>query len=277
MGKKNTGKARHAAPARKPREKRTGVPFAEDPPPQMSAQQLADKFNVSHDTIRDYAKLPHAPVQTRPGKWMVVEWERFWALVMEHGGPRGWKKFVEESELPAGAIPPGKRGTVAGAAAMSEGAQAEADAAANATTAQELNRLKTEHLAKAKLAEEVLTRRLANQERKRRLVPRAAVEEVIYSRAQAMKAEAKKITLELPPKLIGLERPEIEERLGKAFEQFFSLISAFGSQIGAPAPGPAEPATATTARAADEERGQPGEARGGGVGDEPAPDGAAPV
>lgn len=262
MPKKNTGKAKHAAAARKPRERRTGQAFQEDPPAVMSAQELADKFGVSHDTIRDYARMPHAPVQVRPGKWPALEFERFWALVMEHGGPMRYKRFIEESESPS-FVKRGARAGIAQLEGMSEADSAAADAAATATTAQELNRLKSDQLAKAKLAEEVLQRRLANQERKRRLVPRAAVEEVIFARAQGLKTEARKLVLELPPKLVGLERPEIEEKLAKAFEQFFGLAAAFGKPIQGALPAPAEeeppaPPRATRAAPADAKKRQPG-------------------
>jgi hypothetical protein len=262
MAKKNTGKAKHAAPARKPREQRLAQAFKEDPPPMANAIELGKKYSVDDETIRNYGKLPHAPAQVRPGKWVIAEFDRFYEVVRQHGGPAGFKKWVEESDGPGMVRAP--RRTNQEMENLTAADREEATRAAQATTPEELMRFKTEHIQKAKLVEEVLTRRLANQERKRRLVPRAAVEEVIYARGQKIKALARKLTLELPPKLLGLDRPEIEAKLALEFDQFLLAASEFGEpmhQSAAPAdtdPGAAEPAEPAPPPLAEGDKPPPG-------------------
>jgi hypothetical protein len=109
------------------------------------------------------------------------------------------------------------------------------DEAGNVITATELLRLNPGELLKRKMAEDVIARRLANQERKRRLIPRAEVEECLFARAQQAIAFKRQMCLELPPKLVGLERPELEVRMRDSLDELFRRIATLGDPIKAPA------------------------------------------
>lgn len=243
MAKKNTGRRRFKAKPRTYRPERTDVPL-DDAPPVMSAVQLAKKYNVNDETIRLWSKLPEWTPQCSPGKWVAADFDRCKKLLDEYGSPKRWHQAIAEQRVPERVRREAHIGGLESAYAADEAAQEEGS---EATTTAELMRMKSEKLQKAKLAEEVLTRRLANQERKRSLVRRAVVEEVIMARAQHMKTLAKRITLELPPRVLGLERPEVEKRIDEAFQEFFGSAAAFGAAMVAGPAAPVDQAEATAA------------------------------
>lgn len=241
MGKKDTPK--RGRPRVKPPKKSPPAEFTEDEPPVMNAVQLGKKYGVTDENIRVWAKLPGWCKQVRHGAWKVADFDRCKKLMDQQGGPAGFKRWIEENVPEAE-----RRGEAKGVLDAAEAAAAKEDQAgvdsSEATTSSELMKLPKGSLIKAKVAEEVATKRLANQERRRSLIRRSVVEEVIAARGQYLKGEAKKLELELPPKLVGLDRPEIEKKLAEAFQEFFARAAEFGAPIVAPAV-PSTPETAT--------------------------------
>lgn len=257
MGKSHT-KRKKAAKAPRAKPKPARPKFEEDLPALLTASDLGRIVDLSHQTILNMRTDPHAPPLAPNGKFPREPWLRYISNVKIYG--RRAVKQMDPTELPpvaaTGSVtPPG-----AEPSAADIDKQAEIDArASTATTPAELVVVSDKRLVKLKMAEEVITRRLANQERRGRLVPRQAVEELIYGRAQRALSLAKKIQLELPPKLIGLDRPEMERKLAETFEAFFTSIAMLGDPVTTnAAPEPVQPEPAKDAKTE-----QSGDARGG--------------
>lgn len=227
--------------------RRPGEKWEQDPPRLITVKELAELCGMSDDTIRNMMREPNAPrvVGTKLPREPWLQYVQLRKLY----GPKALKLMSPEeahaavtgSVSPAGIEP---RGAPTPRPVGSGGDEAgePGDETGNVITATELLRLNPGQLIKRKMAEELITRRLANQERKRRLIPRAEVEECIFSRAQIAISYKRQICLELPPKLLGLDRPEMEARIREALDELFRRIATIGDPISAPAGHTAEPA-----------------------------------
>lgn len=240
---------RSKKPALHRARKRRGARFKVDPPPVVSVSELAKLAGVSPDTIQRCEKEdPDAP--PRLGEKYHREAWLSYLTARKIYGPRYWKVMTAGER--AAAI----SGSVVPEPIKSSGGPTPANldhlekASDETTTPAELLRLTPGDLLKTKMAEEILARRLARLERKRRLIPRAEVEEHLFARAQQMLSFKRQIILELSPKLVGLERPEIESRLREALDELFRRIATLGDPIKAPA-ATAQESPATTAAPAE--------------------------
>lgn len=216
-------------------KRRAGGKWEQDPPPLITIKELAALASVSDDTIRNMMKEPNAP-RVIGTKFPREPWLQY-IQIRQLYGPKVLRMMTPEEvhEATTGAVTPLPAETRHGAPTP---APIVTDESGNVISATELLRLNPGELIKRKMAEELITRRLANQERKRRLIPRAEVEEWFWSRVQSAIAYKRQICLELPQMLIGLERAEIEIRMRDALDELFRRIAALGEPI-KPAPGPA--------------------------------------
>ncbi len=202
----------------------------------MNSVELAKLVDLSDQTILDMRSDPFAPAMVA-GKFPREPWLKYIAGVKMYGRKAMKLHGQGQIETEAAKVQTGPTGNVDYPPGESP---IEKDDGTSTTTDALLD-LPESRLLKNKLAEEILTRRIANQERRGRLVPRAIVEEVFFARAQSALGLARKLRLELPPKLLGLDRPDLEAVLTTAFDEFFARIAALGDPIGA-TPAPAEPA-----------------------------------
>lgn len=232
MPKRDTKRAKR--PKKKAaRERRPKIEFEQDPAPLLTAKELAQFLTergtpISDQTLFNMRNDPNAP-PTVAGKFPREPWIHYLSLYRLFG--RRALQSMSPEDIKSAAI----TGTVAAGGATSANAtppDAPTDEeASTATTPGELLRVSEAKLLKLKIAEELITRRLMNQERRKRLIPRQVVEEVFYSRAQDALSLARKIALELPPKLLGLDRPDMEAKISDTFQEFFARISALGDPI----------------------------------------------
>lgn len=246
MAKVDT-KRRKKKPRRPAKSNAKTDAFTQELPPLVTLAQLAKLADVSDQVILNCANEdPNAPERLR-GKYFRDPWLQY-LQARKLYGPRFWKVMTpaERAGAVTGKVTPQPTPGVGEppAAEDDEGG----DLSGTATTPTELLRLSPSQMLKRKMAEEIITRRLGNQERKRRLIPRAEVEEHLFTRAQAALGFKRQMILELPLKLVGLERPEIESLLRQALDELFRRIATLGDPIAAPTakesqPGPpaAEP------------------------------------
>lgn len=226
MGKPDTrGKRKTKRPAKKAPNKPAA--FIE-PPKAATSKELGELLGVSDQTILDWAKLPGAPARLASGRYPIAEWLKFGELVRAVT-PRGMRAHAAEvaitghvSPLPPPADP---------SAESIMGSVDPSDSTNTATTTGELLRLNIVALDKVKLIEEIIRRRLENQERRGKLIPRSAVEEHLVSKASSAVAHARRLELELPLKLEGKSRPEIEEAMRAGFDELLRLIAALGDPV----------------------------------------------
>ena len=235
------------APAKKARPKRhKPTDTKQDPPPLMNAIQLGERYNVKDETIRNWAKSPTFPKQLLPGRWSVYAVDRWVAMMREMGGPKAVDENAAEARQRAqaatGIVNPAPPGTLDFSTVSPED---EARISGGATTPAELIRLSQKQLNKIKQAEEIIQRRLANLERKRKLIPRAEFEEWLAARVSMILTYKRQRRLELPPKLVGLERPEIEIRIAESDDELFRRIALLGNPIEEGTLTPHEPAAPT--------------------------------
>lgn len=257
MRKTNTKRKRKPVKTKsRPKKRAKIVPF-DDPPPIMNARDLAKKYTsirsgepVTDDTIRAWAKLAGAPAQVAPGKWRVADFDIFVALMQQMGGPAA--VGMHAAEMASRISTTGSVGP-APAPWIGDSEEAQHDTGSSTSTF-ELLKLTPGDLIKRKTAEEVISRRLANQERKRRLIPRAEIEEWFFGHVQKVLSFKRELVLELPPKLLGLDRPEIESRLREALDELFRRIAELGDPIAAPAGDKPAPAAATAAAPPPDEK-----------------------
>ena len=235
-------RAARKAPRRRP------VRFKIDPSAVVTVAELARLAGVSADTIQNCAKQdPNAPA--RLGEKYVREPWLAYLQARKLYGPKFWKIMTPQERAAAisGNVTPQE--IEAGGAPTPASIEHLEHASDESTTPAELMTLSPGDLLKTKMAEEILARRLARLERKRRLIPRAEVEEHIFARAQQMLSFKRQIKLELPAKLVGLERPEIEARIGEALDELFRRIATLGDPLKAPPAAAQQPAAAPTTAA----------------------------
>ena len=236
MAKAHT-KAKKQPPKKKPTRAVKKTPFSVAAPPVVTLSELAKLADVSDQTIlRCRNEDPNAPGRLGE-KYLRDAWLTYLQARALYG-PRFWKVMTTEERAAAitGNVTPAAAPAAAPAGAPTpEDLAAVEHASSESTTPAELMKLSPGDLLKSKLAEEILARRLQRLERRRRLIPRAEVEEHIFTHAQSALSFKRQMKLELPPKLVGLDRPEIELKLGEALDELFRRIATLGDPIAAPA------------------------------------------
>lgn len=156
----------------------------------MNARQLAERYQVDERTVRRWSRLSSFPKQVLRGRWRTIDFDQAWKKLKDAGGPE-----AAEQAAAAGGVK--KLAGVGRPGPLQEEPPATIDST-TATTPGELLALGEKELAKAKKREEIIRERIANQERRRRLILRSAVEEVIFARAQLLLNAHRKMALELP-------------------------------------------------------------------------------
>lgn len=197
----------------------------------IDTEELAELRGMSEEGVRKAMKGKNAPEKI--GKYwprdLAIRFldvrEVYKASVVDSMTPEEYLATATGSVTPKGSEPTG---------APTPQPIGGGDETGNVVSAMELIRLNPGDLVKRVKAEELITRRLANQERKRRLIPRAEVEECLFARAQQAIAFKRQMCLELPPKLVGLERPEMESKLREALDELFRRIATLGDPIRPP-------------------------------------------
>jgi hypothetical protein len=202
--------------------------WEQDPPAMVEIMELAKLADVSDDTIRNMVKEPNSPRVI--GKKFPREPWLHYIQIRQLYGPQALKLMTPE-EVRRAAAESAEPFPAGGSPGAPTPAPIGGDESGNVISAPELLRLNQGDLLKRKTAEELITRRLANQERKRRLIQRAEVEEWFWSRMQSVLSYKREIALELPPRLVGLERPEIESRISASLDELFRRINLFLQSI----------------------------------------------
>ena len=161
--------------------------------------ELARILGITPKTLWEWSQLPKAP-QKKRGKWLVDEWLSFSKTV----GTYGLKALRD------GGVTPGATGS---------------------DPKQPLSTLPIAELDRLKKVEDLLKARLANQEKRESLVQRRVVEEHLRGLVQRAVALMRQLELELPPKLEGLTRPEIEARLQESFDDLRRHVAMLSEEL----------------------------------------------